>query len=203
MASVFYYLTAIADSGLGLVGIRSPYEQPPYQIIRQLAPNIEIRAYAPRVAVETPMRDGNDGEAFGKLFRYITGANTAKGSVPMTVPVEKSSRSIAMTVPVEETDPQKTPGVMRFFLPKEVAKSPPVPSDPAVRIVTLPAETQAVIRYSGVANDAARASELLLLQRALQRAGLTAQGEPSYYSYDPPWTLPFLRRNEVALVINQ
>jgi hypothetical protein len=201
MPSVFYYMTAIADSGLGLVGIRSPYEQPPYQVVRALAPNIEIRTYEPRAAVQTTMRDGNDGEAFGRLFRYITGANHGRDTVAMTVPVEKSSRSIAMTVPVEETDPPKGGGIMRFFLPKSVASTPPVPTDPAVQLVTVPAQTLAVIRYSGVATDGARATELALLQRALARAGINAEGEPSYYSYDPPWALPFVRRNEIAVAV--
>jgi hypothetical protein len=200
MPSLFYYVTAIADSGLGLVGIRSPYEQPPYQVVRALAPNIEIRTYQARAAVQTSMRDGNDGEAFGRLFRYIAGANHTKDAVAMTVPVERH-RSIAMTVPVEETDPPKGGGVMRFFLPKSVASAPPVPTDPAVQLVTVPAQTLAVIRYSGVATDSSRATELALLQRALARVGVTVEGEPSYYSYDPPWALPFVRRNEIAVAV--
>jgi hypothetical protein len=209
MAGFFYYLTAVADSGLSVVGIRSPYEQPPYQVIRQIADNIEIRAYPARPAVETAIRDGNDGEAFGKLFRYITGANHVRGDVAMTVPVQKStgqkSRTIAMTAPVQETDPLG-PGagadaVMRFFLPKTVADAPPVPTDPSVHLVTVPADTEAVIRFSGIATDASRASELDLLRRALKRAGVETQGVPSYYSYDPPFALPFVRRNEIALAV--
>jgi hypothetical protein len=204
MAGFFYYLSAIADSGLSVVGIRSPYEQPPYQVIRQLADNIEIRAYPARPAVETAIRDGNDGEAFGRLFRYITGANHARGDVAMTVPVQKS-RSIAMTAPVQETDPleagTKADAVMRFFLPKDVASAPPIPTDPAVHLITVPADTEAVIRFSGIATDASRASELDLLRRALQRAGIETLGAPSYYSYDPPFALPFVRRNEIALTL--
>jgi hypothetical protein len=204
-----FYLTAIADSGLSIVGIRSLNEQPPYQVIRQLAANIEIRAYPARPAVETAVRDGNDGEAFGRLFRYISGANHARGDVAMTVPVQKStgqkSQAIAMTAPVQETDPSdsgtKAEAVMRFFLPKDVADAPPIPTDPAVRLITVPAGTEAVIRFSGVATDASRTTELDLLRRALQRAGIEILGAPSYYSYDPPFALPFVRRNEVALTV--
>ena len=140
MASFFYYATAIAESGLSVVGIRSPYDQPRYQVVRDVAPGIEIRAYAPRVAVETTMQDGNDGEAFGRLFRYITGANTGKHSISMTVPVEEASQAIPMTKPVEQAG-----SVMRFFLPPSVANAPPHPTDPAVRIVTLPSTEFAVI----------------------------------------------------------
>ncbi len=196
MASFFYYATAIAESGLSVVGIRSPYDQPRYQVVRDVAPGIEIRAYAPRVAVETTMQDGNDGEAFGRLFRYITGANTGKHSISMTVPVEEASQAIPMTKPVEQAG-----SVMRFFLPPSVANAPPHPTDPAVRIVTLPSTEFAVIRYSGSISDKAKAKELAQLRAALAKAGVQTEGEPSYLSYDPPFALPFVRRNEVALAV--
>ena len=196
MASLFYYATAIAESGLSIVGIRSPYDQPRYQVVRDIAPGIEIRAYAPRVAVETAMRDGNDGEAFGRLFRYITGANSGKHSIAMTVPVEESPQSIPMTTPVEQAGQ-----VMRFFLPPAFADAPPHPTDAAVRIVTLPSTEVAVIRYSGSITDRVKAKELAKLQAALRKAGVQTDGEPSYLSYDPPFALPFVRRNEVALPV--
>ena len=62
--------------------------------------------------------DGNDGQAFGRLFRYITGANQHDAHIAMTIPVEMAPRTIPMTVPVEVTSDQ----VMRFFLPRKVAE---------------------------------------------------------------------------------
>jgi hypothetical protein len=196
MSSFFYYLGAAGESALSVFGIRSPYEQPPYQVVGQLPDGVEIRAYGARVAVETPMRGGNDGEAFGRLFRYITGANQADAKIAMTVPVEMAPEKIAMTVPVEMSGDQ----VMRFYLPRAVvAHGPPRPTDKLVHVVTLPAREFAVLRFSGTITDASRAKHQARLLAALAGAGRRAEGAPALLSYDPPFALPFVRRNEVAV----
>jgi hypothetical protein len=196
MSAFFYYLGAAGESALSVFGIRSPYEQPKYHVVSEIANGVEIRAYGPRVAVETPMRGGNDGEAFGRLFRYITGANHADSKIAMTVPVEMAPQKIAMTVPVEMTGDQ----VMRFFLPKAVvAKGAPAPTDKLVHLVTLPPQQFAVLRFSGTVTDQSRQLHEQRLLAAVAGAGRHAEGEPALLSYDPPFALPFVRRNEVAV----
>lgn len=200
-SSFLYYLTTAAESTLSVFGVRAPYEQPKYEVIGHIGDDVEIRAYAERVAVETPMRLSNDGEAFGRLFRYITGANVTKATIAMTVPVERSSQLIAMTVPVEVSAGLPT---MRFFLPASVvAAGAPTPTEKDVRLVTLPPVTLGVIRYSGIATAATFQAELADLQKALAQAGKHTIGAPKFLSYDPPFTIPFLRRNEVALEISR
>jgi hypothetical protein len=119
----------------------------------------------------------------------------------MTVPVEMgpksiAPKSIAMTVPVEMTGDD----VMRFFLPhKVVAKGPPQPTDPLVHIVTLPPQEFAVLRFSGTIDDETREQHQKQLLAAVTGAGRHPEGAPSLLSYDPPFALPFLRRNEVAV----
>jgi hypothetical protein len=76
----------------------------------------------------------------------------------------------------------------------------PSPTDPLVHLVTAPAVTWGVIRFSGVATSGSRAKETALLRAGLAQAGKRAEGSPIYLSYDPPFAIPFLRRNEVALV---
>jgi len=197
MSKLLYFLATFAESGLSVFGIRATYEQPAYQVVQRISPSIEIRHYAPRTAVEAPILQGNEGEAFGRLFRYITGANATERTVPMTVPVERSQQMIAMTVPVETGQAAQT---MRFFLPESVvASGVPAPTDPRLRIVSLPDIVLAVIQYSGTATPAARDLQTARLRRALGQAGKVAEGAPLYFSYDPPFTIPFLRRNEVAL----
>ena len=186
MSSFFYYLGAAGESALSVFGIRTPYEQPQYQVIGHLADGVEIRSYGQRVAVETPMRAGNDGEAFGRLFRYITGANQGDAKIAMTVPVEMAPQHIAMTVPVEMTGDQ----VMRFFLPKAVvAKGPPQPTDKLVHIVTLPPQTFAVLRFSGTISDETRENHQKALLAAVSGAGRRPDGAPALLSYDPPFAL--------------
>ena len=200
MSKVIYFLTAFADSALSVLGIRSGYEQPAYTVVQAVAPSVEVRAYGPRTAVQTDVVGGDEGQAFGRLFRYIVGANAGAHRVAMTVPVEQSSASlIPMTAPVETSDGAQ---VMRFFLPKAVvAAGVPEPTEKGVRIAVLPAATLGVIRYSGTQTDATRADETASLRAALAKAGRTTHGAPLYFSYDPPFSIPFLRRNEVALAV--
>ena len=202
MSDFLYYLSAAGESALSVFGIRAPYEQPRYQVVGHLAHGVEIRAYAARMAVQTMVRHGNDGEAFGRLFRYITGANQADAKIAMTVPVEQTARPIAMTIPVETTG-QPDGAVMRFFLPHAVAeRGPPKPADPLVSVVTLPPQQFAVLRFSGTVDDASRTRHEQRLIAAVAGAGRHVQGSPSLLSYDPPFALPFLRRNEVAVVVD-
>lgn len=201
VSRLLYFLATFAESGLSVFGIRAPYEQPHYTVVRILASGIELRAYGARVAAETDIADGNDGEAFGRLFRYITGANTGCTRIGMTVPVQKGDgRMLAMTVPVEMAGDAGS-HTMRFFLPASVASAPPVPSDPKVRIVTLPAASFATIRFSGTLSEATRQSESAKLIEALDRAGIAPSGPASILSYDPPFAIPFLRRNEIAIAV--
>ena len=200
MSKLLYFLATFAQSGLSVLGLRGGYEQPTYRVVRTLAPDIEIRAYAPRTVVETTIADGGDGAAFGRLFRYITGANTAGRTVGGGV-VERAPRLIAMTVPVEMSGGMAT---MRFVLPAAVVRAgPPVPTEAGVRVVALPATTLGVVRFSGTAGEDERGRQAARLRAALAGAGQPIRGEPIVFSYDPPFTLPFLRRNEMAFEIGQ
>jgi hypothetical protein len=197
VSSFFYYLGTAVDSLLSVFGIRAPYEQPKYQVIAH-AGAVEIRDYAPRVAVETPVLDGNEGAAFGRLFRYITGANVTHGKIAMTVPVEMSGRNIPMTVPVETA----SDGAMRFFLPSRVAaEGAPAPTEKDVHLVNLPAITMGVVTFSGVLSDASRAKHEQILLADLKASPWHPTGGISVFSYDPPFSLPFTRRNEVAIPV--
>jgi hypothetical protein len=197
MSRLWYFITTLAESGLSVFGIRTPYEQPAYQVIQRLSPAIEIRHYDARMAVETGMTDGNDGEAFGRLFRYITGANAPKKMIAMTAPVAEQRATVPMTMPIETSGNART---MRFFLPHAVVSAGvPTPTDPLVHIVAAPAATLAVIRFTGIASPPMRAQETALLREGLLKAGKPAGGAPIFLSYDPPFTIPFLRRNEVAI----
>ncbi len=198
MTKIWYVLSTFADSGLSVFGIRNPYEQPSYQVLQQISPVIELRRYEARMAVETEMTPSNEGEAFGRLFRYITGANAGGRMISMTAPVVEQPLKMSMTMPVLSFTGART---MRFFLPKAVASAgAPAPTDPLVHLVSTPAATWGVIRFSGIATSSVRTKETALLRDGLARGGKQTEGAPIYLAYDPPFTIPFLRRNEVALV---
>jgi hypothetical protein len=86
-------------------GIRFPYEQPQYTLLEDVGQSVEVRQYEPRLAIEAAIDDADQekaaGEAFGLLFRYITGANRRDQKIAMTAPVQIASERVAMTMPVQ------------------------------------------------------------------------------------------------------
>lgn len=205
MSAFFYYLLTFAESVTSVVGIRT-YEQPRYAVVQTLGHDAEIRRYEPRVAIEATIPGTNRqqaaSEAFSLLFRYITGANQAHSLIPMTAPVSTKGEMIPMTAPVQTSG--SGPVSMRFFLPADVAvKGAPEPTDPRLHLVRIPETVIAALRYSGVDTERAhdeKAAELLALLKA---SPWRAEGEVFRLNYDPPFTVPFLRRNEAAVEVGQ
>jgi hypothetical protein len=179
------------------VGGRSmAYEEPKYQIIQQ-NDDFEIRWYGDRLAAQV-MGGTTQNNAFGLLFKYISGANTTASKVAMTVPVAQS-QSIAMTAPVATSDAAGG-GYMQFFLPSSYdLDSAPKPTNPNVEIVVVEGGHYAVYRYSGFANDVNFANAKLKLMEFLDQTGIKPVSEIIRATYDGPFTLPFMRRNEAMV----
>ncbi|MFO1036153.1 MAG: heme-binding protein [Geminicoccaceae bacterium] len=202
-------VTGLALGACSLVGIRGGYEQPPYTVVQHIGDSVEIREYGPRLAAEVTVPAGDPeaarGDAFRALAGYIFGGNKGETKVAMTVPVETSGEveTIAMTAPVATT----TSGgemTMRFFLPATLtASTAPVPNDSRVHIVELPPTTVAALRFSGSPTEASLAEHQQQLLAALAGTGWQPAGEPSILYYDPPWTVPFLRRNEAVVAVTR
>lgn len=104
-----------------------------------------------------------------------------------------------MTSPVSQS-PMGGGWTVQFFMPGKYRLADlPAPNDPSVKLVELPSETYAVKRFTGLGNPSTVAGETAELTAHLKARGRSSQGEPVVWFYDPPWTVPFLRRNEVAL----
>ncbi len=207
MSGFVYYLVAFADSIASVFGVRSPYEQPHYVVLQDLGQSAEVRRYDPRLAIEAtvdaPDRDKAASQAFGLLFRYIAGANQTSQTIAMTVPVRTASEQIAMTAPVQ-TSTGNDHLSMRFFLPAEVARAgAPAPLDPQLHLVEVPASTVAARRYSGIADQAARDRNTAILMSVLAHTDWKPDGSAFQLSYDPPFAIPFLHRNEIAIGITR
>ena len=194
MHKVLYFLVTFLESGLAIFGIRAPLEQPSYRVLSTLPDHVEIRSYGPHIAVET-RSDGDEGDAFSRLFRYITGANAAAQTIKMTAPVAQTGGARFGGGPAGGSQ------TMQFILPARLAKNPPAPTDPKVAVVTVPARTLAVIRFSGSFGQRNLDRHLAELRDALAKAGRKSDGAPIFLGYDPPFTISFLRRNEVALQV--
>jgi hypothetical protein len=121
---------------------------------------LQIRRYGPRIAAETTVDADNEAAArnagFRRLAGYIFGGNHDSARIAMTAPVTqepsdaRSGQKIAMTAPVAQAVAADDAWVIRFFMPADHSmETLPAPNDPAVKLVTVPAETVAVLRFTG------------------------------------------------------
>ena len=194
----------VVESVVSVAGIRTVEE--PHFIGRPLTDDVEVREYGSRIAAETTVTGDKDAAlnaGFRRLASYIFGANNRKAEVAMTAPVsQQRSESIAMTAPVAQTGSAAQGWTVRFFMPSKWSmETLPQPDDPDVRLVAVPRETFAVLRFSGDRSPKAVSEKTDQLLRTLRDNGIEPRGEAVAWFYDPPWTLPFRRRNEVAVAL--
>ena len=162
-------------------------EEPVYQVEKAWeTEQIEIRAYAPRVMAVTEMTEDSNG-GFRVLAGYIFGGNAEEQEIAMTAPVQQSM----------EGDRE-----MAFMMPAEYAlEDLPKPEDQRVSFREAPAYTAAVIQFSGWASAEKADENWQQLRRFLIAEGINITGEPTLNQYNPPWTLPFMRRNEIIVPV--
>src|SRR6056297_2908680 len=177
--------------------------EPDYDVILA-EPPFELRDYGELVVAKTPMTNGS-GAAFGRLFDYISGANSGTRDIAMTAPVLNTDAAdgatIAMTAPVLQS--RVDAREMIFVLPDDMTpQTAPVPTDPAVSLATIPPRRVAVVRYSGFLSRRASTEEARL-RDWLARKSLRPTGPAEVAGYNPPWTLPPLRRNEVLIPVER
>jgi len=186
--------------------IVSNVEQAKYDVVETHG-SIEIRDYAPMIVAEVNV-PGEREEAISDGFRmiadYIFGNNVSSQEVAMTAPViQQASEKIAMTAPVTQ---QGGGGdwVVRFVMPSEYTmQTLPKPNNPDVGLKEIAEKRFAVIRFSGLARPKSLEKHTKELEAFIQSHNLQTHSGAIYAFFNPPWTLPFLRRNEVMIEINR
>ena len=195
-------------------------EEPKFETVVQEA-KYEVRQYAPLIVAETWV-EGDMDAASGKGFRliadYIFGNNkanqgAASAKVAMTAPVtlepQGASTKVAMTAPVAvqpELSSQGMSGVQRwrvhFVMPSQYTMGTlPTPNNNAVSLREVPAKRVAVATYSGFNTESRIREETQGLLAWMQARNWVAAGPAQLARYNPPWTLPMLRRNEIHIEI--
>jgi hypothetical protein len=194
-------------SFLFFVGFAMATEEPKYSVIEK-AGEFELRAYDPKIIAETLVSGSMDSASsagFRLIADFIFGNNTASTGgnkkISMTAPVtmEAQSEKISMTAPVSM---QQAQGQWRihFVMPSEYTLDTlPKPNNSEVMLRKIPASNYAVIRFSGLAGEDKTATKTAELLAWLKAKAITPIGKPELARYNPPWTLPFLRRNEVMI----
>ena len=162
------------------------YEEANYQVVQKFD-NFEIRAYEERYVIQ--VRYNNQNGAFQKLFNYISGQNQKSEKIEMTTPVTQYASGNEQ--------------VMQFYLPTRFdQKSAPIPLNDAVEIVSIESGYFAVIRYSGFASDKNFFKHASILKNSLEKENIEFKEPPIKATYNGPFTLPNLRRNEAMYLIN-
>ena len=195
-------LLGILATGCTVFGIRT-VEEAGYKVILKDG-RFQIREYADALVAETVV-DADYGKAgsvaFRRLAGYIFGDNKSTAKIPMTAPViqEKASERIAMTAPVMQ-EKSGQGWRMTFVLPaRYTLGTVPEPLDPKVVIGKETGRRVAVIRYSGWLSEASMETNAGKLKGWIEQKRYKATSPPRLAAYDPPWTAPFLRRNEVHI----
>ena len=148
----------------------------------------EIRKYSDRLVIET--ETSNQNSSFRKLFNYISGSNEKNQEIKMTAPVTQIEKNGNMT--------------MQFYLPSEFDKSNvPNPSNSEVKILNMKGGYFAAITYSGRASDKNFLKHKEILENQLKEDNIKILSPPIRATYNSPFTLPMLRRNEVMFEIER
>ena len=209
-APIIALAAAIMTSACSTVGVRSGTEEPAFTEVERVGA-VEIRTYGERIAAQTVVSGTSEAarnQGFQRLAGYIFGGNTARSSIAMTAHVAQAesggSRSIAMTAPVAQVPADGNRWTIQFFMPAEYSLATlPIPRDPSVVLTAVPAETYAVLRFPGLGSARTVAEKQAELEAALTGSQWVSAGDPVVWFYDPPWTLPPLRRNEVAVRVSR
>ncbi|XP_068664156.1 heme-binding-like protein At3g10130, chloroplastic [Aristolochia californica] len=178
----------------------------------------EIREVEPYFIAETTMpgKTGFDftgaSKSFNVLAAYLFGENVAKEKMEMTSPVftrkdQSEGERMEMTTPVitKKSDNQER-WQMSFVMPSKYGSRLPVPKDPSVRIREIPRKIVAVTAFSGFVTDDEVQRRDSQLRDDLKKDPLFQVKENAVVEvaqYNPPFTLPFTRRNEIALEVER
>ena len=156
------------------------YEEANYEVVKENQ-KYEIRKYPDRLVIETNSIKGN---GFRKLFNYISGNNEKNQEIKMTVPVTQEIKNGNMT--------------MQFYLPSKFNKNNvPKPSNSEIKVLTIEGGYYAAIKYSGRSSDKNFLKNKDILEKELKHDNLIILSPPIRASYNSPFTLPMLKRNEV------
>lgn len=181
-------------------------ETPKYRVLKKEG-KFELREYnsyiTASVEIETKDYDQATNQGFGNIADYIFGNNTSKDSIPMTAPVlqesKPASEKIAMTAPVV-TIKDNNVFKISFVMPsKYTMKTLPQPNNPKVILTEVPSFKAATITFSGVVNEKTINTKTEELSNWIDEQKLKSTNVAQIARYNPPWTLWFLRRNEIII----
>jgi hypothetical protein len=199
-----FYALMLVGLCLFITPIAMAIEEPSYRVTTQSEP-FEIREYPPLIVAQVEV-SGDLSEASSAGFRlianYIFGNNIAVRDGGLTT-AEPAPEKIAMTVPViaEGKGDQKT-WLIQFVMPKQYTMDTlPKPNNPQVKLIPIGPQKLAVIRFTGFVGDDKVQEKTAELMAWIKSRNALPLGNPRLARYNPPWSIPWMRRNEVLIPI--
>lgn len=182
---------------MGMIFGKISVETPKYEVLKT-TPDYEIRKYPPCVVAQVTYNPsqfkGNKDGGFMILANYIG----ALGN-----PQNKKPETIAMTAPVVTKSGDEDVMVMEFMLPDKYKKAEeaPEPVDERVVIREEKERKYGVVKFSGSATEEVVKERVGKLRDGLERDGVKVVGEFLLGRFNPPWTLPMFKTNEVMIPV--
>lgn len=168
-------------------------DRPKYRVLEKQG-NFEIRDYEPRIVAEIAIEGDSESalkEGFNILAAYIFGQNATKVKIAMTAPVE------------QRKDSTHKNWIITFSIPKQYKMEElPSPKNSNIALNHLESQKMAVFVFSGICTQEIFKKNTKLLLNWIEQRGYTPMGSCIFARYDPPWTLPCFRHNELLFVIN-
>ena len=200
-------LLSVLALGAAMIGpIMSNVEVPAYKILKK-EQNIEIRQYPPLIIAEVKTagsRQASINDGFRILADFIFGNNEGEKQLSMNGPItQQEGIKIAMTAPVqqEKTDAE---WATSFIMPSKFSiDTIPNPINDRIKIIQIPSKRYAVITFAGRSTEENLTKHTNELEKYMNGSSYSKVGNAKYAFYNPPWTLPFLRRNEVQFELTE
>ncbi|MGD0283755.1 MAG: heme-binding protein [Dissulfurispiraceae bacterium] len=202
MAKQIWILVGI----LMLIGVQAmAIEEARYNVVKSSG-IFEVRDYEAHILAEIIV-DGTLEEAgfkaFRPLFRYISGDNHSRKPIDMTAPVSQQAtgEKISMTAPVSQ---QAIAGkwAVSFVMPASFSlETVPIPDNGTISLRQVPSHRVAAVKYSGFWSEKKYQRYKRELEAWMQANNFKGTGEPVWARYNPPFSLWFLRRNEILIPI--
>jgi len=207
MKYLLWLIFVVIIIGMVAWGITSSnVEQARYEVVES-SENIEIRDYPPMIVAEVLIAENRE-ESMNKGFRviadYIFGNNYSAKNISMTVPViQQKNEKIAMTAPVsQQLDGENWK--ISFLMPSGYSmETIPKPNNNDIKLKKIEERRFAVIRFSGLGRDDSLKTQTEKITEFIATRKLSVISSPIYAFYNPPWSIPFLRRNEVMVEIEK
>ena len=201
---IILIVATILVGALATGPIMSNVETPSYKVIQSKG-KIEIREFDPMVIAEVQVvgrRKDAISSGFKLLADYIFGNNISQENIDTTATIQQpASEKIAMTAPVQQQLANNS-WLVSFVMPSEYnLEDLPKPKNIEVKLKNVPVKRFVTIQFSGTSSDENLAKHKKLLVEFIKNNSISVTGTSKYAFYNPPWTLPLMRRNEVMFEV--